>query len=293
MTGGTGFLGTNFYQYLRRKEPNIDVTLFSRRTGGNVRNYEQVKQAVSVSDLVVHMAAQTHVDFSLHDDLEDQSNFISTNVNGTLNVIHACRRYYVKMIHISTSEVYGTNQRPGSFMNEDHPIQAQAGIYATTKACADLTCRMTTMTTGADIVILRPFNFWGPYQSVEKLIPRFISQALAGKPLTIYGDGKQKRDYVYIEDVAKAVWLAKDLPSGTICNIATSKNYTVNEIANMISTDKVYVEARPGEVTELLGGFVKFHLLTGWEPKTELNKTSMKKLFDWYAVNKFIQQPKL
>lgn len=292
ITGGTGFLGTNFYQYLRRKEPTIDIRIFSRRTGGDVRNYGQVLSATEGVDLVIHMAAQTHVDFSLHNDLKDQQSFIDTNVTGTNNVIWACRRNNAKMIHISTSEVYGSSQTPGEAMREDHPIAPQAGIYATTKACADLTCRMATMTTSANIVILRIFNLWGPYQSVEKLIPRMINQKLNSEPLTIYGDGQQRRDYVHAQDASEAIWLAKDLPSGTIANVASGTNYTIESIAKLVGGEVTHVQSRPGEVRELLGDYTRFSL-TGWKPKTFINSESMKNLIDWYSVNQFIQQPTL
>lgn len=297
ITGMTGFLGTNLYQWIRRNHPEVEVYGGSRRTGFDVRDYDQVKKAVCGMKYVFHLAAQTHVDFSLHREKEAQDNFIETNLGGTHNVIHACRKYGVKMIFTSTSEVYGTNQKPGVLMKEDHPLLAQAGIYATSKMAADATCRMATMTTDSDIVILRPFNLWGTNQSVEKLIPRFINKALKKEPLTIYGDGKQKRDYLHAQDCAEAIWMAKDLPTGTICNIATGKNYTVNQIANMITKSRwvetKHVESRPAELKELLGSYKKLNKLTGWEPTTFLNGETMADLMDWYRVNGFIRQPRL
>ena len=292
ITGGTGFLGTNLYQHIRRVAPHVNIEIYSRRTGGDVRDYQSVEKAVIGKDIVFHLAAQTHVDFSLHGSLEDQTNFLDTNAKGTLNVIHACKKYRVKMIHISTSEVYGTNQYEG-VMTEDHPILAQAGIYATSKAFADLTCRMETLTSGADIVILRPFNFWGPYQSVEKLIPRFINQSETTGELTISGDGEQRRDYVYIQDVAEAIWLAKELPGGTICNIGTGMNISINEIAKMFKVKIKHIESRPAEVKELKGSFARINDLTGWKPKTYIDKESLGKVINWYKTNQMISQPQL
>jgi len=194
ITGGTGFLGTNLYQWVRRNHPEVEVSIASRRTGIDIRDYEQIKKVIKGQDYVVHCAAQTHVDFSLHGDLEDQLNFVDTNVKGALHVIKACEKHKVKLIYISTSEVYGSDAFPGKPMDEDHPLNAQAGIYAVTKLAADRLCRMETLTQGADTVIVRPFNFWGPGQSVEKLIPRLINQGMNKQPLTVYGTGLQKRD---------------------------------------------------------------------------------------------------
>lgn len=298
ITGGSGFLGTNLYQYIRKIEPNVDVQVFDLSCGDDVRDYYQVEKAVIGCDLVIHAAAQTHVDFSLHNKREDQVNFLETNAGGTLNVIHACQKYNVKMIHISTSEVYGTNLFPGKPMNEAHPILAQAGIYATSKACADLTARMATLTTNTNIVILRPFNFWGPGQSVEKLIPRMLYQGMNHKDLTIYGDGTQKRDYVYIQDVCEAIWRAKNLPSGTICNIASGKSVSIDWIAGIImglfiGTRRKYVDKRPAEVKELRGDYSVLHKLTGWEPTKFITEDSLRELLGYYKVIGYIQQPKL
>lgn len=297
LTGSNGFLGYNFYQFIRRTRPNIDIEQFDLSGGKDVRNYDQVLQAVEGKDLVIHAAAQTHVDFSLHSDLTDQKKFVDTNVNGTLNVIAACKRYGVKLIHISTSEVYGTNQEPGQVMTESHPIAAQAGIYATSKACADLTCRMETITNQADIVILRLFNLWGVHQSVEKAIPRFISQGEKGEDLTIYGDGEQVRDYLNVVNACEAIWRSKDLPSGTIANVATGEPVKINDLAKMIADSfgvkLKHVEARPGEVRELRGRYAYFESLTGWYPTKFINKDTIKELIGWYTANQPIQQPKL
>ena len=175
--GGTGFLGYNFYQVVRRIDEDVDIWVYSRRTGDDVRDHEKLYAAVEGKDLVINMAAQTHVDFSILGDLQDKQEFLTTNALGTLNVLTACLKYKVKCIHISTSEVYGTSQTPGIPMTEEHPILAQAGVYAVSKSSADLLCRMAFMTEGQDVVVVRPFNMYGPHQSMEKLFPRFIGLA--------------------------------------------------------------------------------------------------------------------
>src|SRR3990167_7790341 len=297
ITGGTGFLGSNLYQWIRRNYPEVNVTIASRRTGTDIRDYEQVKKVVKGQDYIIHAAAQTHVDYSLHNDLEDQLNFVDTNVKGTLHVIKACQKYDVAMVHISTSEVYGNNNAPGFPMDENHPLGAQAGIYATTKACADITCRMETITNDADIVILRPFNFWGIGQSVEKFIPRMIHQGMNGEPLTVYGDGNQKRDYVHILDVCDAIWRSIGFDNTTIFNIASGKPIRINDIAKIVSdyfkVPIVHVDPRPGEVRELYGDYTEARVNLAWKPTKFINKETMKGLMQWYQENQWIKQPNL
>jgi len=290
ITGSSGMLGYSLCQWLNREQPQVLIQQFDLSTGHDVRNYDQVLQSVEGKDLVIHAAALTHVDFSLHNDLQDQKKFVDTNVNGTLNVIKACEKYKVKMIYISSSEVYGQNVNSGKLMSEDHPLNAQAGIYATTKLCADRTCKMETLTQGADIVILRPFNFWGVHQSVEKAIPRFIYQFLNGEYLTVYGDGEQLRDYVWIQDVARAIWLAKDLPSGTVANVCTGKPIKIKDLASMVSSKVKLVDPRPAEVAELRGDYSYFNKLTGWKPTRFINKDTIANLIGWYRENEWIHQ---
>lgn len=299
--GGTGFLGYNMYQYLRRTDPHLDIWVYSRRTGQNILDYEALRKAVQGKDLVINMAAQTHVDFSIDGNPVEKQQFADTNFKGALNVLMACREAKVKLIHISTSEVYGTSQNPGKPMTEEHPLLAQAGVYAVSKAAADLLCRMAYMTEGQDVVVVRPFNMFGPHQSMEKLIPRFISLAKFGEPLTVYGDGEQRRDYVWVQDVAAALWEARKLPAGTIINVGTETSFSVNEIAETIIRAcgsrgmKVHVEmaeARPAEVRELNGSFKKMNILTGWKPVVSF-EDGILKCVDWYTANGHIIPPKI
>ena len=299
VTGGTGLIGTALYRFLRSVEkPHDRFWIYSRRTGGDVLDAEHLKRAVEGKDLVYHLAANTHVDFSIHGPLAEKQNYVDVNVKGTLNVLDACRAHGVKMVHISTSEVYGTNQHPGVPMTEDHPLLGQAGTYAVSKVGADLLCRMAFMTEGQDVVVVRPFNQVGPGQSSEKLFPRFIGQALSGEPLTIYGDGGQSRDYVHTDDTARALWAARMLPAGTIVNIGTEKAWTVNDIAHMVLracgdrtvAAHVHTEARPAEVRELNGSYRLLNELTGWKPTKTLEET-IADLIGWYAANGAIQPP--
>lgn len=301
ITGGTGFLGYNLFQHLRRVDPKMDVWVYSRRTGGDIKNYDQTLSAITGKDLVINLAAQTHVDFSIDGNIEEKQEFVDTNVKGALNVIMAARAANVKLIHISTSEVYGTNQYPGKAMTEDHPLLAQAGTYAVSKAAADLLCRMAFMTEGANIVVVRPFNLFGPHQSKEKLIPRFINLAMYGEPLTIYGDGEQKRDYLWAPDAADAIWRLRHAPAGAIVNIGTDHSYTINDVAETIIRAcgskgmKVHTEgyrARPAELRELHGSFKHLNEITGWQPTTLL-ESGIARCVDWYSSNGYIEPPKI
>lgn len=301
ITGGTGFLGYNLFQHLRRVDPHLDLWVYSRRTGGDITNYEQIDSAIAGKDLVINLAAQTHVDFSIDGTVEEKQQFIDTNVKGALNVIMAARKHNAKIIHVSTSEVYGTSQNPGKPMTEEHPLLAQAGTYAVSKAAADLLARMAYMTEGTDIVVVRPFNMYGPHQSCEKLIPRFINLATFGQPLTIYGDGSQRRDYVWSPDVADGIWRLRHAPAGSIVNIGTERSFTINQIAEMIINAcgnkgmKVHTEgyrARPAEVHELNGSYAHMRELTGWEPRTMI-EAGIASCVDWYTSNGHIVAPKI
>lgn len=301
VTGGTGFLGYNLYQYLRRVDPDLDIWVYSRRTGADILDYPSLEAAVGGKDLVVHLAAQTHVDFSIDGSTQEKQQFVDTNTKGTLNVLMAARRHNVKMIHVSTSEVYGTSQNPAKPMTENHPLLAQAGVYAVSKAAADLLCRMAFMTEGQDVVIVRPFNMYGPHQSMEKLIPRFINLASYGEPLTIYGDGEQRRDYVWVQDIADAIWRARYIDAGEIVNVGTEVSYSINDIAEMIiracgskgmKVHAIHGSHRPAEVQELNGSYKKINRLVGWKPVVSIEE-GINKCVNWYTSNGYIVPPKI
>lgn len=303
ITGGSGFIGYNFYQWLRRNEGEADIWLYSSRYNQDILDYPTLEKAIQGMDLVVHMAAMTHVDYSIDGPMEERSRFIDVNHKGTWNVLEACRKHKVKMIHISTSEVYGSNQMPGTPMDESHPLNPDAGTYAVSKAAADHECRVAYEVFGQDVVIIRPFNQYGPHQSMEKLIPRFIKLATYGEPLTVHGDGNQKRDYVYAEDTASAIWAARDFSAGTIVNIGTENAYSINEIAELV---QFYVQSkypsmvvhvvkdtpRPNDLAELRGSYQTIKRLCGWKPSVTIEE-GIQRCVDWYSSNGYIVPPKI
>jgi len=303
ITGASGLIGYNLFQWMRRNNKEAEIVCFDHKYGQDILNFEQLEKAVEGKDVVFHLAALTMVDYSIQGNWKDRQLFIDVNYKGTWNVLEACRKHKVKMVHVSTSEVYGSNLFPGKPMTEDHPLNPDAGTYAVSKCAADHECRVAYEVFGQDVVIIRPFNQYGPHQSREKLIPKFIAAARYGEPLTIHGDGNQKRDYVYTEDTASALWAAKDLPAGTIVNIGTEHAYSINEIADMIIKKvnsrfpslKVYVEKdtpRPNDLAELNGSYQKINQLCGWKPSHTLEQ-GIEKCVDWYFANQVIEPPQV
>lgn len=298
---GDGFLAYNMYQYLRNLEEDLKIWNYTLHNGQDILDYDSLEKAIEGKDLVIHTAALTHVDFSISKEIDDRRRFIDVNHTGTFNVLEACRANRAKLVHISSSEVYGKNINPGVPMTEEHPLIPMSGSYAVSKAAGDMECRVAHEVFGQDVIIIRPFNLYGYAQSVEKLIPSFIIKASYGLPLTIHGDGEQKRDYLFAVDCADAIWKAKDLPSGTILNIGTECTYSINDIANLIMDRvntkypslKVYVKndtPRPNDLSELLGSYQKINSLTGWKP-TNLLPDGIDKVIDWYFANGAIQPP--
>ena len=182
VTGANGFIGINLMQYLAREAPDVDVWAFDLRYGQNILNKVQVYEAIRNVDLVIHLAASTHIDNSIEQDRVGDTITLETNFVGTANILWACRQHGVKMVFISTSEVYGTAQEahltPEGRMDESHPMLPNGAGYAASKAGADLLCYSAWYTFRQDVVRVRPFNQYGPYQACEKMIPKAISHIL-------------------------------------------------------------------------------------------------------------------
>jgi dTDP-glucose 4,6-dehydratase len=222
VTGGCGFIGSNFIRYILREHPDWQIVNLDKLTyAGNLANladiavdprYKFIKGDIADRELVdklfreekfdavVNFAAESHVDRSIL----DASPFIETNVKGTQVLLEAARQYAVdRFIQISTDEVYGSLGEAGKF-TEESPLQPNSP-YAASKAAADMLCRAYHRAYGLPIVITRSSNNYGPYQFPEKLIPLMIRNALIGKELPVYGEGKQVRDWLYVEDNCRAI----------------------------------------------------------------------------------------
>jgi dTDP-glucose 4,6-dehydratase len=220
VTGGAGFIGANFVQHVLATHPEDTVVTFDLLTyAGNLANLEPVMRdprhrfvradvadadavaaAVVGIDAVVHLAAESHVDRSI----ADATAFLRTNVVGTQVLLDAARRAKVgRFLQVSTDEVYGSLGPTGAF-TEETPLHPNSP-YAASKAAADLLVRAAHHTHGLDAVITRCSNNYGPYQFPEKLIPLFVTNALADEPLPLYGDGCQVRDWIHVADHCRAL----------------------------------------------------------------------------------------
>ena len=286
VTGNRGFFGTNFEQYIEREYPNVDLYGFDLKHGQDCRNYEQIEKAISGKLAVFHFAAFTHTDTSMrYPEL-----FLNGNIKGTFNVLKACTKHKVKMVHISSSEVYGTLAKGWKLQSEEHPFQP-ASPYAVSKAACDLMCQTWHKVYGTDVVIVRPFNGYGFYQDRRKVMSKFIEKAEKGLPLQIYGDGSQKRDWTFAEDIVKGIWKAYQLPAGTIINLCSGKSYSILEIIDILRKIikkrlKIeFVQPRHAEVQEMKGNPEKAKKLLRWKAEISLER-GLEKTYRWLKENK-------
>jgi dTDP-glucose 4,6-dehydratase len=310
VTGGAGFIPSNFARHLLSATPHEVVVIDALTYAGNldnladlmdherlsfvhgdIRDAELVADVVANVDVIVNAAAESHVEKSI---LEGASEFVTTNVEGTQILLDAIRRTPVeRFVLFSSSEVYGTAESEP--MDEEHPLNPRSP-YAATKAGADRLAYSYYVTYELPIVIVRPFNTYGPYQHPEKLIPRFATQALGDEAITIHGDGHASRDWVFVKDVAEGVEAAieadLDAVAGEVINLATGRDLSVAEIADLVietlgkpASLKTNVPERPGQVDRHIGSTEKAKRLLGWEAKT-LFEDGLEQTIAWYRDNR-------
>lgn len=308
-TGAAGFIGSNFVRHILNHYPNYRIIILDALTYagsmdniphdervqfcfGNVCNAELVSKLVEQCDIVVHFAAESHVTRSIFDNLL----FFQTDVLGTQAVANAVVEHkdtIERFVHISTSEVYGTAQ--SKIMTEEHPL-LPASPYAAAKAGADRLVYSYWRTYGIPAVILRPFNNYGPYQHLEKVIPRFITSCLLNEKLTIHGDGSALRDWVYVEDTCRAIDLAvhRDGIVGEVINIGTGRCTSVKELAETIA-DKMdkdptdvfsYIGDRPGQVERHTASTWRAEKLLGWSVTHSTVVDNLDNTIAWYKNNR-------
>jgi dTDP-glucose 4,6-dehydratase len=218
---------------------------------------------------------------------------VTTNVEGTQILLDAVREAPVeRFILFSSSEVYGTADYAP--MDEDHPLNPRSP-YAATKAGADRLAYAYYVTYGLPVAIVRPFNNYGPRQHPEKVIPRFITQALQDRELTIHGDGHASRDWLYVDDDAEAIEAVIAAPleniAGEVLNIATGIDISVNDIADAVldalgkpKSLRAHVTERPGQVDRHIGSTDKMERLTGWRARTSFEE-GLARTIAWYREN--------
>jgi len=306
VTGGAGFIGSNFVRYILEKYPNYKVVNYDLLTyagnlenlkevenhpnytfvKGNINNRELVDYIVKTHkiDVLVNFAAESHVDRSI----TDPSIFLKTNVLGTQALLDVAKANNIKKyIQISTDEVYGTLGETGYF-TEETPL-APNSPYSASKASADLMVRAYHETYGLNVNITRCSNNYGPYHFPEKLIPLMITNALEGKELPIYGDGKNIRDWLHVKDHCAAIDLVihKGKP-GEVYNIGGHNERTNNEIVHFIveklgvSKDLIkYVSDRPGHDRRYAIDPTKIMTELGWKPQYTF-ETGIVETIQWY-----------
>jgi dTDP-glucose 4,6-dehydratase len=312
ITGGAGFIGSNLVRHLYRKYPDYRLLVVDALTyagnaencpngasesgryefwHGDVRNAELMDTLVAQSDIVVHMAAESHVTRSIY----DNRLFFETDVIGTQTIANAVVKHrdrIERFLHMSTSEVYGSALTEK--MDEEHPLNPMSP-YASAKCGADRLVYSYWATYDIPAVIMRPFNNFGPYQHLEKAVPRFITSCLLNEPLTVHGDGSAKRDWIYVEEHCDALdrLMHADLGPlrGQVVNIGTGQHRSVFEVAEAVlavmqPTDSQiqFIGDRPGQVFRHTCDASKLNHLVEWEPRLSFEE-GLERTVSWYREN--------
>lgn len=313
VTGGAGFIGGNFIHYYLENHPEDNVICIDKLTyAGNLstlssvmsnQNFKFIKADICDRDLinsifekehpdvVINFAAESHVDRSI----DDPSIFLQTNIIGTSVLMDACRKYNIRRFHqVSTDEVYGDLplDRPDLFFTEETPIHTSSP-YSSSKAAADLLVMAYHRTFGLPVTISRCSNNYGPYHFPEKLIPLMIANALNDKPLPVYGEGINVRDWLYVEDHCKAIDLIVHKGRvGEIYNVGGHNEMRNIDIVKLICKELgkpesliTYVSDRKGHDMRYAIDPTKIHNELGWLPETKF-KDGIKKTINWYLENR-------
>jgi dTDP-glucose 4,6-dehydratase len=307
VTGGAGFIGSNYIRYLLKRYDDIAIVNLDKLTyAGNLDNLRDVEnnpryrfvqgdicdamlvdELMDETDVVVNFAAESHVDRSIG----KPDDFIRTDVFGTFVLLEAARFHRVrKFIQISTDEVYGSIEQ-GSFKETDALMPSSP--YSASKAGADRLAYSYFVTYGLPVIITRCSNNLGPYQYPEKLIPLFVTNALEDKPLPIYGDGENVRDWIYVEDHCDAIdFILAHGKNGEAYNIGGGTECNNLEITEMILAALHKPKSLMTFVKDRLGHDRRYSLDTsklaalGWEPKHDF-ASALQFTIDWYAQNRW------
>lgn len=311
VTGGAGFMGSNFVRKLVALKHEVlvyDKLTYSGRlenlkdvwgkivfVQGDICNEELLRYIIKEwgPDLIVNFAAETHVDRSIN----EPAPFIRTNILGVFSLLEVVRKTDIRLIHISTDEVYG-DLEPDFSASEDS-ILNPSSPYSASKASADLMIKAYYRTYGINVTIVRPSNNYGPYQFPEKFIPKIIIRAVNNKPIPVYGDGSQIRDWLYVEDFCNALLTVIERGSeGEIYNIPgfnEKRNIdVVKDILKLLKKPESlikFVEDRPGHDRRYSMKGDKIKAL-GWKPKVTWLE-GLKRTINWYLSNEWWWRPLL
>ena len=307
VTGGAGFIGSNFIRYIFKQHPGWQVTNLDKLTyAGNLENLKDIQKlpgyrfvrgdiadrAIVNSLLregyhtIVNFAAESHVDRSIM----DASPFVDTNFKGTQVLLEGAREHGVKrFVQVSTDEVYGS--RDEGYFSEESPLEPSSP-YSASKAAADLMCLAYYKTHALPVMITRCTNNYGPYQFPEKLIPLVISNAAEDKAIPVYGDGQNRRDWIYVEDHCRALEIVMlKGKAGQIYNIAGGQEKpNLDLIRSLLKTmhkpDKLitFVKDRPAHDRRYAIDCSNIERELGWKPLYTLEK-AMAATVDWYLAN--------
>jgi dTDP-glucose 4,6-dehydratase len=309
ITGGAGFIGSNFIRLLLQEDPGVEIVNFDALTyAGNLENLADVAGHPSYrfvrgdvadpravldaleagTDAVVHFAAESHVDRSI----ESAADFVRANVTGTQVLLDAARARGVgRFVHVSTDEVMGSCE-DGGFFTEETPL-APNSPYAASKAAAEHFVRAAVNTHGVDAVITRCSNNYGPYQFPEKLIPLVIANALERREVPVYGDGRQVRDWIYVDDHCRAVdaVMRRGRAGDVYCIGARSERPNIDVVRTLLAAVGApeslitYVTDRPGHDRRYAIDPSKAERDLGWAPR-ETFETGIARTVAWYRDNR-------
>ncbi|WP_108717968.1 dTDP-glucose 4,6-dehydratase [Miniimonas sp. S16] len=313
VTGGAGFIGANFVHQTVRERPDVELTVLDALTyAGNESSLDPVADAVTFvkgdiadtdlvdslvadTDVVVHFAAESHNDNSLHDPWP----FVRTNVIGTYQLLEAVRRHDTRYHHISTDEVYGDLELddPAKF-TPDTPYNPSSP-YSSTKASSDLLVRAWVRSFGVQATISNCSNNYGPYQHVEKFIPRQITNVIDGIRPKLYGKGENVRDWIHVEDHNSAVWSI--IEKGAIgetyligADGETSNKDVVEAILEIMGLERDaydHVSDRPGHDMRYAIDATRLRTELGWEPRYRNFGEGLAATVAWYQANEAWWRP--
>ena len=307
VTGGCGFIGSNFVHYVYNNHPDVHITVLDALTyagnldniksllgdrvdfvHGNICDAELLDKLVPGHDAIVHYAAESHNDNSI----ANPEPFLKTNVEGTFRLLEAARKYDVRYHHVSTDEVYGD-------LALDDPPYHPSSPYSSTKASSDLLVRAWHRTFGVRMTISNCSNNYGPYQHVEKFIPRQITNILEGIRPKLYGDGLNVRDWIHTDDHSSAVWtiLTKGVLGETYLIGANGERNNITVLKDILEVmgkspdDFDHVKDRPGHDRRYAIDSTKLQTELGWKPCHTNFQSGLEHTIKWYTDNRDWWEP--
>lgn len=306
VTGGAGFIGSNFVHLTLKERPEYEITVIDSLTyagntdnlpldkinfvKGDICDQELIDKLVSETDIVVHFAAESHNDNSL----QNPWPFIHSNLIGTATILEAVRKHNKRLHHISTDEVYGDLpiDRPDLKFKENTPYHASSP-YSSTKAGSDLLVKAWVRSFSINATLSNCSNNYGPYQHIEKFIPRQITNILSGISPKLYGTGEQVRDWIHVDDHNSAVHAIIDKGQrGELyligANGEQNNKYVLETILELMGKDKKaykHVNDRPGHDQRYAIDSTKLQSELGWQPRYTDLREGLKATIDWYTEN--------